>query len=42
MADRQPRVSNRAIILTGLLLCILVAVVLAWLLGAFEPAAAPS
>lgn len=36
MADMQRRFSNRAIIGTGLLLCILAAVILAWLLGVFD------
>lgn len=42
MAERQPRIGNRAIIVTGLVFCILVAVVAAWLLGAFARGTAPS
>ena len=35
MPDNQPKVTNRGIIGGGLVLCILAAVVVAWLLGVF-------
>jgi len=35
MPDEQPRVTNRSILVGSVVLCILIAVALAWLLGVF-------